>query len=85
MNITDVKVTDTSNKPGAMKALVSVVIDDAIVIHGFKILESETGLRIASPSRKTASGEFKDTAHPINAEARKQLEDAIFAVYNNQQ
>ena len=34
------------------------------------------------PNRKTATGEFKDIAHPINKETRKMFEDAIFEEYN---
>ena len=33
------------------------------------------------PSRKMADGEFRDIAHPINAETRKKIQDAIFEEY----
>jgi len=35
------------------------------------------------PSRKTATGEYKDIAHPINSDVRKMFEDAILEAYNN--
>ena len=35
------------------------------------------------PSRKTATGGYRDIAHPINPDVRKMLEDAIIEEYNN--
>ena len=34
------------------------------------------------PSRKTADGEFKDIAHPINSDTRAMLEKTIIDAYN---
>ena len=34
------------------------------------------------PSRRTPENEFKDIAHPINAEMREMLETAIISKYN---
>ncbi|HBR33283.1 MAG TPA: septation protein SpoVG, partial [Firmicutes bacterium] len=33
------------------------------------------------PSRKTPTGEFKDIAHPINADARQLIQNAILEEY----
>ena len=33
------------------------------------------------PSRKTPNGEFKDIAHPINAETREKIQKAILDAY----
>ncbi len=64
-----------------MKAVVSVTFDNAIVVHDIKIIEGQDKLFIAMPSRKTADGEFKDIAHPINAQMREYLESSILAKY----
>lgn len=64
-----------------MKAVVSVTFDNAIVIHDIKIIDGQEKLFIAMPSRKTPDGEFKDIAHPINAQMRQYLEDAILKKY----
>ena len=34
------------------------------------------------PSRKTADGEFKDIAHPINTDTRAMLEQTVIDAYN---
>ena len=67
-----------------MKGLASVLIDDAFAVHDIRIIEGENGLFIAMPSRKTATG-YRDIAHPINSDVRKQFEDAIFAEYNKEE
>ena len=64
-----------------MKAVVSVTFDDAFVIHDIKVIEGQDKLFIAMPSRKTPEGEFKDIAHPINAETRELLHSSILAKY----
>ncbi|MCK8741344.1 SpoVG family protein, partial [Clostridioides difficile] len=37
---------------------------------------------IAMPSRKVGEGNFRDIAHPINAEMRQVLEDAVLQAYH---
>lgn len=73
MEITDIRVRKIDNE-GKMKAVVSVTFDDSFVIHDIKVIESQNGLFIAMPSRKTPSGEFRDIAHPV---FRNQREDSI--------
>ena len=64
-----------------MKAVVSVTFDDAFVVHDIKVIEGQDKLFIAMPSRKTPEGEFKDIAHPINAETREILHGSILQKY----
>ena len=80
MEITDIKVRKI-NAEGRMKAVVSVTFDDCFVVHDIKVIEGQEKLFIAMPSRKTPDGEFKDIAHPINAEMRELLQDMILAKY----
>ncbi|MBQ9737849.1 MAG: septation regulator SpoVG [Clostridia bacterium] len=80
MVITDVKVRKI-NAEGRMKAVVSVTFDDCFVVHDIKVIEGQERLFIAMPSRKTPDGEFKDIAHPINADMREQLQNIILEKY----
>ena len=80
MEITDIKVRKI-NAEGRMKAVVSVTFDDCFVVHDIKVIEGQEKLFIAMPSRKTPDGEFKDIAHPINAEMRELLQEMILAKY----
>ena len=80
MDITDIRVRKI-NAEGRMKAVVSVTFDNEFVVHDIKVIESQNGLFIAMPSRKTPEGEFKDVAHPINAETREKIQTAILSKY----
>ena len=80
MKVTDEKIRKIQEE-GKMKAIVSVTFDDEFVVHDIKIIEGQNGPFIAMPSRKMADGEFRDIAHPINAETRKRIQDAIFEEY----
>ena len=81
MKITDIRVRKVS-KQGKMRAVVSVTFDDEFVVHDIKVIEGERGLFIAMPSKKSADGEYRDIAHPINPETRKTLQDTILEAYD---
>lgn len=82
MNITDIRIRKISSE-GKMKAIVSVTIDDMFVVHDMKVIEGQSGLFVAMPSRKTPDGEYKDIAHPINTEAREMIQGKILEAYEN--
>ncbi len=80
MQITDVRLRKV-NSENRMKAVASVTFDGEFVIHDIKVIESEDGLFIAMPSKKIPNGEFRDIAHPINAETREKIQKAILEAY----
>lgn len=82
MEITDVRVRRVT-KEGKMKAVVSITIDGEFVIHDIKVIEGEKGLFIAMPSRKSADGEYRDIAHPINSDTRNKIQSLILQEYEN--
>ena len=80
MRITDVRLLQ-GNNPGIL-ARVSVVFDEMIAIHGLAILPGRSGgLYLAMPKFKHADGSMRDTAHPINTETRRYLEETVFKAY----
>ena len=81
MQVTDVRVRRVE-KEGKMTAIVSITLDNEFVIHDIKVIEGEKGLFIAMPSRKVGEGNFRDIAHPINAEMRQVVEDAVLKAYH---
>ena len=80
MQITDVRVKKIE-KEGNMKAIVSITLDNEFVIHDIKVIEGEKGLFIAMPSRKSADGEYRDIAHPINTATRDRLQAIVLEAY----
>ena len=80
MNVTDVRVRKLLAE-GKMKAIVSVTLDNAFVIHDVKVVDGQNGLFVAMPSRKTPNGEFRDIAHPISQEARDLIQSRVLEKY----
>ena len=80
MQITDVRIRQVA-KEGKMKAVVSITLDIEFVVHDIKVIVGDKGLFIAMPSKKSADGEYRDIAHPINSETRSMLEEIILKSY----
>lgn len=80
MQVTDVRVRKVT-KEGKMKAIVSITLDNEFVVHDIKVIEGDKGLFIAMPSRKSANGEYRDIAHPINSETRDRIQTIILESY----
>ena len=81
MQITDVRVRKVT-KEGKLKAVVSITMDDEFVVHDIKVIEGEKGLFIAMPSKKSADGEYRDIAHPINSGTRDRIQALILEKYD---
>ena len=83
MKITSVNVNKVEKEGSRMKGKASILLDDSFAVHDIRIIEGDNGLFIAMPSRKTATGGYRDIAHPINPEVRTMFEEAIFEAYEN--
>jgi len=85
LKITSVNVRRIERENSRMKGIASVLLDDSFAVHDIRIIEGDNGLFIAMPSRKTATGGYKDIAHPINPEVRSMFEQEILAEYEKQE
>jgi stage V sporulation protein G len=77
------KVTLRAVAMNKVCAIASVVLDDSFVVHDLRVVNGEKGLFVAMPSRKLPNGDFRDICHPINAEARQSLQDAVLAQFES--
>jgi stage V sporulation protein G len=82
MEITEVRLTLRHEE--RLKAFVSITFDNAFVVRGLKVIDGNTGIFVAMPSRRRKDGEFRDIAHPINNETRQMIEDAVLSEYERQ-
>ncbi len=81
--ITEVRIYKTKGN-GAVKAYASVSLDNEFVVKGLKVVESEKGIRVLMPSRKTKDGSYQDIFHPMSKEAREKIVDAVLKAYREQ-
>ena len=82
MQITELRIRKVTGE-GKLRAYVTITFDNCFVVHNVKIIEGKEGLFIAMPSKKTATGEYKDIAHPISPEFRSELQKRILDDYNS--
>jgi stage V sporulation protein G len=82
MKITEVKVHPVNED--RLKAYISITIDNCFVVRDLKIIQGPTGLFVAMPSKKRKDGQYRDIAHPLNQDTRKEIEDQIFEAYENE-
>ena len=83
MNITDIKIRKCFDE-GPMKAVVSVTFDGALAVHDIKVINARDKFFIVMPSRKNPDGTYRDIVHPINADFRAMLEEAVIDAYHVQ-
>ena len=80
----DVKIRKVIENGKPLKAVASVTMDGAFVIHNVRVIETENAKFVAMPYA-TYQDEGKDVrrdiVHPIKSEVRKALETAVFAAY----
>lgn len=82
MKITSVSVHKVTEDKGRMKGIATVVLDDCFKIKGIRIIEKDSKLMLAMPSRKNKNNENEDVAHPLNKETRLMFEEAILTEFN---
>ena len=80
MQITDIKVRKLFEE-GPMKAVVSVTFDGQLAVHDIKVINARDKFFIVMPSRKNPDDTYRDIVHPINAQFRAKLEEAVIAAY----
>jgi stage V sporulation protein G len=82
MEITEVRVHLRNEEK--LKAYASITFDNCFVIRDLKIIQGNTGIFVAMPSRKKPDGTFRDIAHPLDNDTRKMIETKILDVYKEE-
>ena len=80
MQITDIKIRKLFNE-GPMKAVVSVTFDSQLAVHDIQVIHARDRFFIVMPSRKNPDDSYRDIVHPINAQFRAALEEAVIQAY----
>ncbi|MBQ9784143.1 MAG: SpoVG family protein [Clostridia bacterium] len=80
MQITDIKVRKLFDE-GPMRAIVSVTFDGQLAVHDIKVIYARDKYFIVMPSRKNPDETYRDIVHPINAQFRGMLENAVVEAY----
>lgn len=78
MEITETRIKLLSNAEGPVKAIATIVIDDAVAVHGIRVRANKNGdnYYVAMPCRKEKE-DYVDIFHPINQETREYISNTI--------
>ena len=79
MEITEVRIFPVDEQN--LRAYVRIVIDDCFMIRDLKIIRGPKGHFVDMPSKRGKYGRRHEIISAIGAEARKMLEDKVFAEY----
>jgi stage V sporulation protein G len=82
MKVTEVKVFPVEEEK--LKAYATITFDDCFVVRDVKIIHGNSGLFVAMPSKKRKDGTFKDTAHPLNNDTRRMIEERVLSEYRRE-
>jgi len=82
MEITEIKVFPVNEEK--LKAYVTIIFDNCFVVRDLKIINGNTGLFVAMPSKKRKDGTFRDIAHPLNSDMRNAIEQKILKHYESE-
>ncbi|KRT74432.1 MAG: septation protein stage V sporulation protein G [Deltaproteobacteria bacterium CSP1-8] len=80
MQLTEVKVYPVTDDE-KLKGYATIVFDGCFVVRDLKIINGNSGLFVAMPSKKKKDGTYRDTAHPLNNETRQMIEEAVLGEY----
>jgi len=82
MEITGVKIYPVSEKK--VRAYASIVFDQCFIVRDLKVIDGDTKLFVAMPSKKMKDGSYRDTAHPLNSEMRDMIESRVLEAFHSQ-
>lgn len=82
MEITEVRVYPVEDEK--LKAYATITIDSVFIVRDLKIIKGTEGFFVAMPSRRRKDGTYRDTAHPLNTETRRMIEDQVLAEYERE-
>lgn len=70
------------NSEGPTKAFCDLLLQDAFVIKGLKVIKGTEGLFVGMPSSQGKDGKWYDSFHPISKEIKQNLEKLVLKKYN---
>ena len=68
---------------GNLKAFCDIIVSDALLIKGIRIVEGKKGLFVSMPSKQSKDGKWYDSIRPTSKEIRDALNDVIIKAFND--
>ncbi|MCK5260116.1 MAG: SpoVG family protein [Candidatus Omnitrophica bacterium] len=68
-----------------LKAFVDIVINDALLIKGVRVMDGKKGLFVSMPREQSKDQKWYDTIRCLTQEIRDQITETVLAAYNEEQ
>lgn len=81
LKVTSVRIELAERTDSKLKAKATVEINNAFAIKDIRIVEGNSGLFVAMPSRKNNDGKYYDIVDIYSNDFKKELNDAILKYY----
>ena len=80
-----IEIRKVFNDPDSyLKATATVVFDDCFAVKNIRIIKTPEKIFISMPSyRNRRDGRWRDNCHPINAEYRQEMFEAVMEAYED--
>jgi len=82
MEVTGVKIFPVSER--RVKAYASIVLDDCFIVRDLKVIDGDSKLFVAMPSKKMKDGSYRDTVHPLDNNTRQKIEVRVLDAYEKE-
>ena len=69
-----------SDRP--VKAFADVIVNDALLIKGVKVLEGKNGLFVSMPQEQAKDKKWYDSVRCLTQEARDQITEVVLSAYH---
>jgi len=79
MEVTEVRVFPVEEE--RLKAYATITFDGCFLVRDLKVIMGNKGLFVAMPSKRRKDGTYQDTAHPLNQDTRRTIEEAVLGEY----
>ncbi len=67
---------------GTTKAFCDIIVSNAIIIKGIRIMEGRKGLFIKMPNKQGKDGKWYESVRPMSKEIREMLNDIILKAFS---
>jgi DNA-binding cell septation regulator SpoVG len=67
-----------------IRAFIDIIIDDNLIIKGFKIIKRDNVVFVSCPLEKSLDNRWYETIRILNPETREQLESVILTAYKKE-
>lgn len=68
-----------SDRP--LKAFADIIVNDALLIKGIKVLEGKNGLFVSMPQEQAKDKKWYDSVRCLTKDVREQITEVVLSVY----